>query len=262
MRIRHLIIFAAAIAPAAAGAQSLMERMRQIGDGTARLSFTARPGVCGNGHSMISTGRGNYVGSHSSGYREWESDCEFGPVRVALTVVDGRVQSVRSYVGGRWRTPDERVTDFGTVPASVGADFMLRIAETATGRAAKDAIFPATLADSSTVWPRLLAIARNADRPRDTRRNAIFWLGQAAGDGATATLDSVATDRDGDRDVREQAIFALSQRPKDEGVPALIRIARTSGDRELRKKALFWLGQSNDDRALALFEELLTGRKP
>jgi HEAT repeat protein len=72
----------------------------------------------------------------------------------------------------------------------------------------------------------------------------------------------VVTDRNGDREVREQAIFALSQRPKDEGVPVLIRIARTNRDPELRKKALFWLGQSNDDRALALFEELLTGKRP
>jgi len=58
--------------------------------------------------------------------------------------------------------------------------------------------------------------------------------------------------------VRESAAFALSQRPHDEGVPALIRIARENPDPELRKKAIFWLGQSDDPRALALFEELLT----
>jgi len=63
-----------------------------------------------------------------------------------------------------------------------------------------------------------------------------------------------------DREIREQAVFALSQRPKDEGVPALIRVARTNKDPEIRKRALFWLGQSGDPRALALFEELLTKR--
>jgi HEAT repeat protein len=61
-----------------------------------------------------------------------------------------------------------------------------------------------------------------------------------------------------DREVREQAVFALSQRPRDEGVPALIRIAKTHNDPEIRRRAIFWLGQSNDPRALALFEELLT----
>lgn len=51
--------------------------------------------------------------------------------------------------------------------------------------------------------------------------------------------------------------LALSQRSNDEGVPALIRIARTNPDPELRKTALFWLGQSEDPRALDLFEEIL-----
>jgi HEAT repeat protein len=58
--------------------------------------------------------------------------------------------------------------------------------------------------------------------------------------------------------VREQAVFALSQRPREEGVPSLIRIAKTHSDPEIRRKAIFWLGQSHDPRALALFEDLLT----
>jgi len=53
-------------------------------------------------------------------------------------------------------------------------------------------------------------------------------------------------------------VFALSQRPRDEGVPALIKIARQNPDPELRRKAIFWLGQSEDPRAISLFEELLT----
>jgi HEAT repeat protein len=57
--------------------------------------------------------------------------------------------------------------------------------------------------------------------------------------------------------VRKQAVFALSQRSAEEGVPALIRIARSNPDPELRKTALFWLGQSDDPRALDLFEEIL-----
>jgi len=33
---------------------------------------------------------------------------------------------------------------------------------------------------------------------------------------------------------------------------------RGNPDPELRRKAIFWLGQSDDPRALALFEEVLT----
>lgn len=46
----------------------------------------------------------------------------------------------------------------------------------------------------------------------------------------------IAADPGDDLDVREQAVFALSQRPANEGVPALIRIARTNPHPELRKK--------------------------
>jgi HEAT repeat protein len=55
-------------------------------------------------------------------------------------------------------------------------------------------------------------------------------------------------------------VFALSQRPREEGIPALIAVAKTNRDPEIRRKALFWLGQSEDPRALDLFEQLLTKR--
>jgi HEAT repeat protein len=60
--------------------------------------------------------------------------------------------------------------------------------------------------------------------------------------------------------VRKRAVFALSQRPKEESVPALLRIAKAHRDPEMRRSAIFWLGQSNDPRALAQFEELLVSR--
>ena len=61
--------------------------------------------------------------------------------------------------------------------------------------------------------------------------------------------------------MREAAVFALSQRPRDESVPALIRVARTHRDPHIRKTALFWLGQSRDPRAIELFEEILISRQ-
>jgi len=108
------------------------------------------------------------------------------------------------------------------------------------------------------VWPMLLKLARDDQAPTRTRRQSVFWLGQAAGDAATRDLADLVDDGDLDRDVKEQAVFALSQQPRDAGVPALIRIARTHREPGVRRKALFWLGQSDDPRALAVFEELLT----
>lgn len=245
--------------------QPLDRRIAAAPDGIVRLSFTARPGVCGNGRGSVSMNCddgncGNY--SVSVGKRdrdEVEYDCDSGPVRVSLRVAGGRVTRLRTYVGGRWRaTTGAGVTDLGTVGAREAATYFLGLATKDSGASAEHAVFPAILADSVTVWPDLLRIARDGRVSRRTRRQSVFWLGQAAGQAATRGLTELVDDRATDRDVRESAVFALSQRPKDEGVPALIRIARENADPELRKKAIFWLGQSDDPRALALFEELLT----
>jgi HEAT repeat protein len=136
--------------------------------------------------------------------------------------------------------------------------YLLGLAARDDSRISEKAIFPAVLADSVTIWPDLLKIAKNDQISRKVRRSAVFWLGQAAGDAATKGLTDLVDDGNQDREVRESAVFALSQRPRDEGVPVLIRIARDNKDPELRRKAIFWLGQSDDPRALSLFEELLT----
>ncbi len=115
----------------------------------------------------------------------------------------------------------------------------------------------AGIADSAVIWPRLLELARNGSLDRETRRAAVFWLSQAAGDAATRGLDSIVADPSGDREIREHAVFALSQRPEDEAVPALIRIAQGNADGAIRRKAVFWLGQTDDPRAVALFEDIL-----
>ena len=238
-------------------AQSLARQIADAPDGKVRMSFAAREGVCGNGRSMhmiaADRGRPMWIGRSD----DWEATCDPGPVRVVLRVRGGEVRDIDTYVGGRWRTGGEGVTDLGTVPALEAAQYLIGLAERRGGGVGEDAILPAMLAEGALVWPDLLRIARDGAVARETRKSAVFWLGQAAAEAATEGLDSLVEDDDVDRSVRAQAIFALSQRPQGEGVPALIRVARTNPDPHLRKKALFWLGQSEDPRALALFEDIL-----
>jgi HEAT repeats len=243
-------------------AQSIASRVAHVSNGTVRMTFAAKPGFCGSGNSIVrSNGRSRTTWGdnwNTSRDVEWESDCSLGPARVVLDRRGGELTDLRFYVGGRWRPAASDVVDLGTVAAPEAADYLLSIVESNRGSVGKKAIFPATIADSAEIWPRLIKIARNPDLPRESRTQSVFWLGQAAGDAATANLSSLVVDNSVDREVREQAVFALSQRPRDEGVPALIAIAKTNKDPEIRKKALFWLGQSGDPRALDLFEQLLT----
>lgn len=246
MRSLHWIIAGLALAAGATplAGQGVAERIGKAPDGVVRLEFKAHPGVCGNGHSI------------NTGNDADDDGCPCGgTVRVALTVAGGTVTGIKTSVGGHWAAGS--ADDLGPVGAAEAADYFLGLAERLPGEAGKRAILPAALADSAVVWPRLLGIARNSRFDRERRREATFWVGQAAEAAATKGLDTLATDETGDREVREAAVFALSQRPRNEGIPVLVHIATTNRDPELRRKALFWLGQSDDPRALAVFQQIL-----
>jgi hypothetical protein len=228
-------------------AQSLADRIAAVGTGPVRFSFDAREGVCGNGRN---------ISTHSE-TSDWEPWCEPGPVRVALQLDDRRVIGLDTYVGGRWRARQQAATDLGLVTAADAVAYLLLVARSEAGRVAEKAVLPIALADLET-WPDLLQLAKDNARPRGVRKSAVFWLSQAAGDRAVQGLTGIV-ESDPDVEVKKSAIFALSQ-VRDGGVEPLIQIARSNRDPRLRKQAIFWLGQSDDPRAVALFEELLTRR--
>lgn len=230
-------------------AQSLADRVAQVREGHVRFSFEPRPGVCGNGRNS-STGRRT---------ADWEPWCEPGPVRVAVELRNGQPVDLDTYVGGRWRAREDPVTDVGDVEPIDAVAYLVSLAQGGAGRVAERAVLPIALADLET-WPQLLELAKDGSRPRAVRRSAVFWLGQAAGDAAVEGLASLVAEQDEDVEVKKSAIFALSRLRNGGGVEPLIRIARSNRDPRLRKQAIFWLGQSDDPRAIALFEELLTKR--
>ena len=122
-------------------------------------------------------------------------------------------------------------------------------------RVVRPAVVALAMHEGTAATRSLVTIARDHTVSR-MRSDALFWLGQRAGDQALPTIVE-AIDRDPDTDVKKRAVFALSQLPKDDGVPKLIDVARSNRNPAVRKQAMFWLGQSNDPRALKFFEEVL-----
>ena len=252
--VQCLAVALAALATPA-HAQSLAARVAASGNGTLSFQFAGRPGLCGDGQSFIRLGR-SYFGSYSSSART--DPCIAGPVQVRLTVHDGVVSRVETWVGPS-RERDARA--LGLVSATEAARYLMNIVANADGVASEKAILPAVLADSATVWPTLLVVARDTQtRTHGTRQDAAFWLSRfAAGALAGQPNNPVAGDDDtDDRDgLKTHAVFVLSQLPDHGGVPMLLDVARTNPDRHVRSSALFWIGQSGDPRALSLFESLL-----
>ena len=251
-----------------ATSQPLVSRVADAPDGFVQMRFAARPGICGNGRGLVSTGGNNLFGSVDELPKgDWRTACRPGPVRVMLTVRGGEVVSLRTHVGGEADASQSPLRDLGTVSVREAAEYLLGLAASQDGRAAERAVLPAALADSIVLWPALLRLARDEQVSKGARREAYFWVGRAAAAASTGKSDAELDDDDpgghggGESAVRVQAVFALSQLPRNQGVPELLEIARTHRDPHVRRSAIFWLSQSGDPRALDLFEAILRARR-
>jgi hypothetical protein len=90
----------------------------------------------------------------------------------------------------------------------------------------KAAVFGVSQSQEADAVDLLIATGRT-HAEREVRGEAIFWLGQKAGAKAASAITE-RIEQDPDTEVKKKAVFALSQLPKDEGVPLLIKVARTN----------------------------------
>ncbi len=106
--------------------------------------------------------------------------------------------------------------------------------------------------------PRLIEIARTHRNP-EIRKDAVFWLSQIGGPAVIDFFGELIDESD-DEKVQKGLVFAFSQLGS-EGVPHLIRIAKTHENPKIKKDAIFWLGQTNDPRASQALIEIVRGQE-
>jgi len=260
----HLVAAATLVVAAgsAAQGQSLANRVSAAPDGRVQFTFAARPGVCGNGRTYIQTGPNSFTGSISYNgnfYGNWNDamradPCVAGPVRVVVDRADKLPLTVQTYVG----PPDSTqrgVTDLGRVRAQDAADYLLSISSTVEGRAGREAIFPALLADSANTASALVAIARSTSLPRETRRSALSYMGQSTNGMATIPASvtepilAIARDERDNQVVRQQALSVLGRLDHGAGIPPLIELSRQTESKWLAKESMSTLARSGDPRA-------------
>jgi HEAT repeat protein len=250
-RLFHLTALVVAISASASSArgQSLANKIASAGDRSVQFSFPARPGVCGDGRTYISTGAGNFYGSFSSNTTD---QCQAGPVRIVLDLADRNVVALRTYVGALSPAVDAGVTNIGAVTSAEAADYLLGIAARADGRVGRDAVFAALLGDNVDATSRLLEIGRDQNRPLETRRAALAGLGRSDApqlDKIGAALVQIATNENDVQEVRRQALAVLSRLDHGAGIQPLVQLASGNMSSWMGRESLKVLSSSGDPRA-------------
>ena len=247
LAVASLVALAAAAAPVLG--QSLANRVASAGGRSVQFSYPARPGVCGDGHTYISTGPGNFYGSFSTNNAE---QCQAGPVRIVVDLADKNVVALRTFVGAPSPAVDAGVTNLGTVTAADAADYLLGVASRADGRVGRDAIFAALLGENVDATSRLLEIGRDQNRPLETRRAALSGLGRSDApqlDKIGSALVQIATNEGDVQQVRTHALSVLARLDHGAGIQPLIQLASGNMTTWIGSESMRVLSSSGDPRA-------------
>lgn len=254
---------AAGIASAQGG--TLDRRVTAVANGQVEFHFASHEDACGDGARFLRTGDDSWYGTFiNTSDPAMRAQCARGPLRVLVTMADREVVRIESFIGPLQRA--DGATDLGAVPAREASAWLLALAARVDGRPARDAILPAVLADSSTPTPALLALARDQDRARETRRTAISWLVRApdaSSAEAARTLATLARDERDTPAVRQAALSALTRLPQGAGMAPLTQLAGERQDLWLGSEATKVLARSGDPRARAYLRTAVAdGRLP
>lgn len=111
--------------------------------------------------------------------------------------------------------------------------------------------------DNSDGAASYLIRVAESEKDMELRKSAIANLGRIAGQKSLGALTSTM-ENDNEIELQRQAVTAIARRNKEEAIPILIRTAKTHPKMAIRKAAIQQLGQIGDERAVALFRELLS----
>jgi hypothetical protein len=173
-------------------------------------------------------------------------------VRVVADLADRSVIALRTYVSGPAAAVETGITNLGTVSAAEAADYLIGVAARADGRVGRDAIFAALLGENVEITPRLLDIARDQNRPLETRRAALSGLVRSDPrqfDRVGSALVQIATNEGDVRGVRSGALSALSRLDHGAGIQPLVQLANANLTSWVGREALTVLARSGDPRA-------------
>jgi hypothetical protein len=247
-----------------AAADPAVEAARLGGAETVWLAWTvaARGSetICGFGRGSRAWGMALDEDESSWGTRDDAPQIAVSRVEIYAAVRGGQVRQLQfASEGCPVQAGERRVVWLDGITPAASVGFVARLAERRGGAKGDDEIAERALAGlafhADPAAPLALVHLGREGVTEELRAQSLFWLAQT-GEPRAARWIREAIARDPASEVREQGVFALSQLA--DGTTELLAILRESGDREVKRQAIFWLGQSDDPRATAELERLLT----
>ncbi len=179
--------------------------------------------------------------SRNHGYSSRGKDDTVSQMRIYARSVDGKLTQVRSYAPSCQVTTKLPLQDLGALPANESLQWLtaqLQPRSKLTG----DLLAAIAVHEGAPAEEKLAALAKS-DPAKETRKDALFWLGQVRGESGAARIRPFLLS-DPDDDVREHAAFSYSQSTAVDKGAVLIGQAKADPSEKVRSQAWFWLAQT------------------
>ena len=216
--------------------------------------------ICGFGRGSATWGMTLDEETSSWGTRDGAPPIAVTSVEVYAAVRDGRVRQLQfASEGCPVQAGNRSVLWLDGVAPAASVELVARLAARRGAAGSDDELSERALAGlafhADPAAPLALVHLGREGATEELRAQSLFWLAQTdAPQAARWIREAIA--RDPAHEVREQGVFALSQLA--DATPQLLGLLRESADRDVKRQAIFWLGQSDDPRATAELERLLT----
>ncbi len=165
-------------------------------------------------------------------------------MQVFVKITDGRAESIRTY-GKSCAVNQDAVIDHGKIATATSLSWLGRqvgSSEKLTGSA-----LGSIAVHDSVQAQRLLESSTGASHPLETRKQAIFWMGQARALQSEEALSRLML-TDSVNDIREHAVFSISQSVLPNRLELIEKSARSDTDPKVRGQSWFWLAQTGEVR--------------
>jgi HEAT repeat protein len=196
---------------------------------------------CFEGYGRRSASAGCDLDDRSGGYGSRDADAPVDRMQVYARMSKGVLQRIRAFGPSCPVESATAVSDLGDVAADDSVRWLQQRIGT-DDQITADLLAALSVHAGPVARDALSALARGGT-DAETRKDAVFWMGQVRASDSSGILRSILFD-DADPAVREHAAFSIAQSSIESRAADLIRSGTADPVADVRAQAWFWLAQT------------------